>query len=253
MPAPDLAAFDRLIDRLLAETFLAHPTLATWAGEHRFDGDLEDVSRSALARERSRLEGARRDLDHVPEEALDADRRIDRQILLDEFDRQILESGDLRQWEIDPLAYEAIAGNAIHGLLARSFAPLPDRLRNVARRVAALPAFFAAARENLADVPRVHVETALEQHAGLVGLVRDELTAAARDTPVEGEVRAAVAAAVPALEAYGTWLRESLLPRASGDFRLGRDRFARKLRLAGLVRRYAPGGVAAPPGAVDRG
>jgi deoxyribodipyrimidine photo-lyase len=29
--------------------------------------------------------------------------------------------------------------------------------------------------------------------------------------------------------------------------------FARKLRLAGLVRRYAPGGVAAPPGGVDRG
>ncbi len=232
MSDPTLDAFDALTDRLVAATFEKRPSFATWAGEHRHDAALEDVSASGLARERARLETARHDLSRVPEEALDLDRQVDRAILLDVLDRDRLELGELGEWEQNPLTYEYLAGSAIHALLARDFAPLEERLRSAAARVRLLPGFFAEARRNLARVPRVHAETAVEQHQGLVSLVAEELRGAARGTKLEGEVGAAVEAALPELAAYGRWLKEELLPKASGDFRLGRDCFARKLRLA---------------------
>jgi uncharacterized protein (DUF885 family) len=62
-------------------------------------------------------------------------------------------------------------------------------------------------------------DNAVEEAAGVDGTLRDEVTAAA------DRVRTAVAA-------FGDWLRDELLPRATGDFRLGPELYAQKFRHA---------------------
>ena len=51
-------------------------------------------------------------------------------------------SQTLEDWRWNPLIYTRIAGDALYNLLARDFAPAPERLQNArqaARRIAALP------------------------------------------------------------------------------------------------------------------
>jgi hypothetical protein len=69
----------------------------------------------------------------------------------------VFEIDELREHTWNPLL--ANPGKAIYQLLARDFAPLPDRLASVAGRLAEIPGVLAQARGELGRMPRVHLET----------------------------------------------------------------------------------------------
>ena len=99
-------------------------------------------------------------------------------------------------------------GRAIYLLLARDFAPLPERLRSVARRLAAVPEALAAARAVAGPMPRVHLETAIGQFSGTAQLIGAELNKALTDpSPPRGEVLSARLAAAEAIDEHLQWLR----------------------------------------------
>ncbi|MEK6570614.1 MAG: DUF885 domain-containing protein, partial [Bacteroidota bacterium] len=73
--------------------------------------------------------------------------------------------------------------------------------------------------------------TAILQNKGNLSMVRDELRAFLDQVPeLKQEFTLVQAQAVAALEGYGTWLEKELLPRSTGDFRMGEEKFRRKLR-----------------------
>ena len=127
-------------------------------------------------------------------------------------------------------------GRAIYLLLARDFAPLPDRLRSAAHRLASLPESLAAARAVLTAMPEVHIETALTQFAGTRRLITGELGKLAQDVNgPERELSRAVTAALEAIDEHTLWLEQRLADgRRDGfrDPRIGAELFATKLRLA---------------------
>ena len=102
-------------------------------------------------------------------------------MLANDVARRIFELDELREHTWNPLL--ANPGRAIYALLARDFAPLPDRLASVAGRLAAVPAALAAARQLLGPMPRVHLETAITQFSGTITLVTEVVDAALRDAP----------------------------------------------------------------------
>ena len=66
--------------------------------------------------------------------------------------RRLFEPEDLREYTWNPLL--ANPGQAIYMLLARDYAPLPERLQSLAGRLAAVPDSLAAAR-SAARIARV--------------------------------------------------------------------------------------------------
>ena len=74
--------------------------------------------------------------------------------------------------------YGGLAGSAIYGLMAREFAPLPQRIASATERMEKLPALFAQARENLdpARVPLIHAQTVAKQNAGILSIVDTFIT-----------------------------------------------------------------------------
>ena len=70
---------------------------------------------------------------------------------------------------MEPAGRQSRAGGVL--LLARDFAPLPDRLAAAAGRLGAIPAALAVARAQLRAMPRVHLETAISQFDGTITLV----------------------------------------------------------------------------------
>jgi uncharacterized protein (DUF885 family) len=209
-----------------------HPDAATRLGDHRYDDRLPDTSREALAAERRALDGFAARLAAIDTTALTAELRVDAAMLSDSVARRIFELDELREYTWNPLL--ANPGTAIYDLLARDFAPLPDRLTSVAGRLAQIPAALEDARENLGAMPQVHIETAVTQFTGTIKLITGEIDAALRKAGGSAVVDAARPAAIAALGAHLEWLSGKLADPAAGEFadpRIGPERFARKLSL----------------------
>jgi uncharacterized protein (DUF885 family) len=244
------ARFRRLAEDYLGDLARRHPDLATELGDHRFDDQLPDRRAAALDAERRGLDEFAARLTAVDHASLDPELRVDAAVLGNDVARRLFEIEELREHTWNPLV--ANPGQAVYSLLARDYAPLPDRLRSLAGRLAAIPGSLAAARATLGPMPRVHLETAIAQFGGTIGLVTEEVNAALRragnadgaigsraSAAVIAEVENARPAALAALAEHTDWLAARLAgddPAAGGarfaDPRLGRDLFSRKLSLA---------------------
>ena len=228
--------FTALAGEYLDDLAERHPDVATDLGDHRFDGRLTDPSAAALADERRALDRSAARLEALDTGALSAEHRIDAAIMAGSLARRVFEIDDLREHTWDPLI--ANPGRAIYLLLARDFAPLPERLAAVASRLAEVPGALAGARRQLRGMPRVHVETAIGQFGGTIALIGKEIDAALQDTPAcAGRIGQVRPAALEALAEHRAWLSARLDEAAPGpdgdrDPRSGPERFARKLSLA---------------------
>ena len=220
--------FEAISKEYLEEFLEMNPEWATLLGDHRFDDRLGDYSRAGIE---ASLEMEKRylaRLDGVDPVLLSAVNATDYAILRNRIEESIFGVEELKEFERNPLLYNV--GGSIYGLLARDFAPEEERLRHIAARLQAIPAVLTAARENLVNPPRVHTETAILQNPGSISLVRDELEGILAPYPdLRAEMQPARDAAIAALEEYGEWLETDLLPRSNGDFRLGEEKFRRKL------------------------
>ncbi len=205
------------------------PEGATYLGDHRYDALLTDRStpgvtaaRDASAAHLGRLAG-------VDGSALDAEARVDLAMLRGLLERRVFEADALAEQTWNPMVYNP--GDALYPLLTRDVPSRPERLRAITARLHALPDLLATAERELAEPPRVHVETALAQHAGAVAMVRDEVARMAAEEPaLVREVEAAQQAAIAALDRHEQLLQR-LLDGPHRDFRLGEERFGRKLGL----------------------
>ena len=225
------AEFAGLAREYLDDRAERHPDAATGLGDHRFDARLPDPSAQALAAERRALDGWAARLAALDRDALSAEHRVDAAMMADSVARRVFEIDELREHAWNPLL--ANPGKAIYQLLARDFAPLPDRLGSVAGRLADVPAALAGARRQLGRMPRVHLETAIGQLDGTIALVSNQIDAALEAAPqCSAQLAQVRPAALDALTGQRAWL-SAQLAEADGfaDPRIGPERFARKLSL----------------------
>ncbi|WP_310468874.1 DUF885 domain-containing protein [Sphingomonas sp.] len=229
-------AFAELADRWLAETLRLNPIAATQAGDYRYNALLPDIGARGrgeqLALSKATLDALRR----IDRASLSRAGQVDHALLENQLKFDIFQLEELEEHAWNPLGYTAVAGSALYGLMAREFAPLPERLRAATRRMEALPALLAEARRQLvpARVPKIYAETAVRQNAGLASIVDDMILSQAKLLPTDEQARLTRAAAglKAAADVHGKWLEAAVVPAAKGDFRLGQKLYDRKLALA---------------------
>jgi uncharacterized protein (DUF885 family) len=230
------AAFEALSASVVDEFGRYAPVNATALGDHRFDAQLDDLGPDGRARSlafaRDKLEA----LGHIERGELSRANRIDAAMLENELRSQIWNSERYQGWAWDPLVYTQLSGQALYGLLARDFAPFPERVRSLTGRLEQLPRFLAQARANLvpARVPAIHAETAVKQNPGLLSLVDELVVPRLGELPAPDRARleTAIAGAREAVKEHQQWLEKELLPHANGEFRIGRELYDEKLAFA---------------------
>jgi uncharacterized protein (DUF885 family) len=223
--------FDTLAERFLNETLQRSPVFATISGEHRYDGSWPDLSEAGDANERGFWQGVLDELGEVSEAHLDVQRRVDAAVIRNRARYALFALESLREFEVNPLYYTNLVGEGLDPLVSRSFATPEARLGLLAARLDGLPGVLEAARRRLKRPPRVHTETAIEQARGLVGLCESGLKGQFGALAGWPEVAPRAAAAAAALKEFQGFLENEVLPRSDGDFRLGAERFEKKLRL----------------------
>jgi uncharacterized protein (DUF885 family) len=223
--------FESLAGNYIEQLLRQNPELATGLGDHRFDGKLNDYSMKGVEESRALTLAYLDSLKAVRKDGLSPVNRIDYDILLDNLQYGLFQIDTLKDYEWNPLSYNF--GGSVYALLARDFAPLKERLLSLRERMKSIPAVLAAAKANLKNPPRIHTETAILQNGGNLGLVQGELNTFLDQVPELKEEFAPIQSeAVKAIEEYGAWLQNDLLPRSNGDFRIGEQKYRRKLRFA---------------------
>jgi uncharacterized protein (DUF885 family) len=218
------------VDGLLA----ARPEFATELGDHRFDDQLSDYSAEARQRQLIRAKQVREALKQFDDfSQLTGPNQVDVRILRENVESEIFELDELKEAEWDPIAYNQSLANGLYLLVARDFDTPEKRISSLRKRMEAMPVVISQAKQNLKHPPRVHTETAIEQTQGAISLIRQELSPLLDQAPqLKKELAPLQDKTARALEEYKQWLQKDLLPRSDGNFRLGADKFRKKLRFA---------------------
>jgi uncharacterized protein (DUF885 family) len=230
------ARFEAASARYVEEFGRYSPVAATQLGDHRFDGELEDMSAAGRARTIAWARGLLAEISALDRGRLTRPNQVDAAMLDNQLRYQIWSDERLRDWSWDPLVYTQLAGQSLYGLLARDYAPLPQRLSAATARLEKLPRLLEQMRANLdpARVPAIHAETAVKQNPGVLSLI-DELIVLQLGTLSEVDqvrLRRAIEGARAAVQAHQKWLESELKPAARGEFRIGAELYDQKLAFA---------------------
>lgn len=240
-PAPQAGAanaeYERFAREFLDWYYAANPVNSTYLGLHRFDERMPDVSRAAIDAEVAYLNGALSRLERIPRARLTGDAYFDREILDHAIRARLVDRTEVRGWRKDPSFYVNQVSGGLASLSSRTFAPLPQRMRSMMARMRQIPGVVAAAKANLDSVPRIFADDAVRNARGTVSFLENDLPGALAaqgfaqvDAGLKAEWAAAHGQAVRDMQAFAVWIQDSVVPRADGDFRLGKATFERKLR-----------------------
>jgi uncharacterized protein (DUF885 family) len=228
-------AFEKIAREYIEARLRTYPEEATELGDHRFDAELTNYSKEARAKELASQKEFLRRLNELKDaKQLTGANNVDFRILKESIEGEIFGHEELRAAEWNPLVYNQSLANAVYLLIAREFAPPEEKLPNIRKRLEGIPRVIEQAKANLQNPPPIYTETAIEQVQGGIGFLKDGLAPVLDRVPpqMRDEVAPAQQQAIAALEDYKKWLQEDLLPRSKGDFRLGKEKFRKKLRFA---------------------
>jgi uncharacterized protein (DUF885 family) len=226
-------AFQKIAHDYVEQYLRANPEDATELGDHRFDGQLTDYSPEAQAKDLATQKEFRDKLNAIDGSQLTSANNVDFRILKENIDYQIFRAEELKEPEWNPLVYMQSLANSLYLLVARDFASPEKRIPNLRRRMEGIPRVIAQAKANLQHPPRVHTETAIEQVQGAINMVREGLAPLLdQASETRKELAPLQEKTAAALADYKKWLQNDLLPRSDGDFRLGAEKYRKKLRFA---------------------
>jgi uncharacterized protein (DUF885 family) len=227
------AEFQRIADQFVRDLPRLSPIEATAIGDHSADHKLDQVDADARDELHGILDEYISALSDIDRDSLSRANQVDYELLRADLEYRRWSLLTLQEWAWNPLVYVNGSGNAIYGLVARDFAPLDQRLDNVASRLEQFPRYLAQARLSLQPkrVPKVHAETAVAQNLGVVSIINNMIVPDmdALRPDIRERLESAIEIAKDALADHQTWLEEDLLPRATGDFRIGAELFDQKL------------------------
>ena len=229
--------YEAVAEEFIKGYFAARPLLGTSIGMHEYDGRISDYSRLALDAELSRLKRFEDRLQKFELDKLSQRQSIDLRILQAAIHKEIFQREAMSIYERDPMEYARAADVNIY--IKRNFAPLEDRVHSIVAIESQVPNILIAARTNLDPVlPKPYVELAIQIAKASADFLRKNLVEAVadlKDDRIRTEFREANRKAAAALADYAGWLERDKLPKATADFALGEEKFARMLKETELV------------------
>src|ERR1044071_5415213 len=136
---PVQRTFDRFFDEYY---FPFNPTSATSAGIHKYDGQLEDYSKSGVTKRTAELKKWEVEIAKLPQSD-------NRDLVLNYIRAGLLELESVRQWEKNPDNYSSGIASSAFTIMSRKFAPPETRIKSLTERERRMPQVLVAARENL--------------------------------------------------------------------------------------------------------
>ncbi|MGQ0532601.1 MAG: DUF885 domain-containing protein [Caulobacteraceae bacterium] len=226
-------AFEALGRRWLDRSMRYSPISATTIGDHRYDRRIDDVSAAGRNAALRFTLSTLRQLEAIDPTQLSRANQVDYAILANSLRAQIWQTETWQTWAWNPLGYQALAGGALYGLMAREFAPLPQRLDAAIARMELLPDLLRKTRQELVPsrVPAPHAATYATQNPGIKSIITGmiEPHKGTLSTSKQTRMTRAIERLNAAIDEHQAWITGTLVPAAQADFRAGAEVFDTQL------------------------
>ena len=229
--AADDGKLEAFFKKYLDDAATRRPVEAARLGDYRQADRLDDLSPKARADDaaftRKTLESLTSSIDP---KTLTRAGQIDFEILKHQLESSLWYAENMRTFEEDPRAWNEYFVDSIFTLLAQTTLPKDKAVRLAAARMEFIPRAVAQAKDSIKNPYKVHLETAIRQNRGAIAFYEAGIYEITGETPMLSVLAGPAKAAVASLKEHQKFL-ESLLPEAKGDWRLGKEKFARKFEI----------------------
>ena len=208
------------VGRVFDEMWREFPELAVRMGNYKYADQLTVPDRARRERSVAFYERQLAALKAFAAASLSPSNRVDLELMRNRFERNRWYVVTFRSWQWQPSMYNV--GPDLDLVLDTEYAPLDVRLRHTLARLDKVPAYYAAAQASVADPTPEHIELALRQNKGALGLFGDDLMkrldASGLSAQEKALFRRRAQASKAAIEGYVAYL-ETL--KATRSFRIG--------------------------------
>ncbi len=231
-------AFRAQVAQFVEAEMRLYPERATHLGDHRFDARVDDLSATGSDEVISHAKKWIASFSADDPKSLSPANEADREWLMAHADGELLWTEQVRSYQRDPGMY--LPTSSINSLIKREFAPADARMRSVTAREIAALGNLDAARRNLkaALTPKVFVDIALQQMPATIAFFNNDVPLAfakLADSPDKRAFAKANAKLVAAIQEYADWLKNDLMPKATGDYAIGAAAYRRMLNDGDMV------------------
>lgn len=222
-------SFDNYKERFITDLWKIYPGWASSQGYHAYDSVL--VIPDSAAREKEK-QFAAAEMDSLQTFSLDnlSDlNKIDYYLIENQLKSGIWSITDLKSYEWNPSEYNVCG--AFAEMLNNDYDSLDVRLRNFYLKMANIPAYYQAAKNNIKNPTLEHTQLAIDQNLGGISVFQNDLHDALNKVHFgEHEKQAMEATAKQAVNAildYVDWLKK-LDNKTPRSFRLGKELYSKK-------------------------
>ncbi|QYF95350.1 DUF885 domain-containing protein [Massilia sp. PAMC28688] len=231
--APGDRRFNTVSMQFLGALWRMDPEGAIYAGKYDSAASLTIPSPERRAQQLAFIDDWLERFGKLDPARLSPKQRTDHALIVNKLNADKWYLTTFREFEWNP-ALHNVAG-PLDLILGSSYAAKPQRLRTLLRRLAQVPAFYAAAQAGLVNPTREHTQLALEQAPGTLVVLADLGKAAQESilTPAEkNQFAQRIAAAGSAVLAYTDFLREldqkQQASNSARSFRIGKALYEQK-------------------------
>jgi uncharacterized protein (DUF885 family) len=213
------------------ESLQDSPVLASQLGVDGYDDRMDDLSEAAFEDRRRRSAAWLTRFEQLPDDACASfDERIDRDLIRSNLrGRAIL--ADWLAWRRQPETYINPGLGGIFTLFLHRLKPEAELVRAALARLRAIPHALEDGRRNIRPelAPPVFVDRAIRQARAGARYVGEVLPKEVADEKHRAELADWGSIAADAMRIYADFLQD-LLPRATGEWAIGQERYSRLLR-----------------------
>jgi uncharacterized protein (DUF885 family) len=227
-----MSEFDRLAQAFLDEHFEEAPVAASQLGLEGYDDRLDDLSETAFAERSRRAASWLERFDSLDASACESlDERLDRDLIRSSLRGRVI-LDDWLMWRRQPETYLNPGLSGLFGLFLHRLKPEPELVKAAVARLRAIPRLLEDGRRNLESelTPRIYVERAIRQARAGARYLGEILPGEVADAGLRAELADSGGIAAGGMQVYADYLEEALLPKASGEYAIGGERYSRLLR-----------------------
>ena len=221
-------------DEFIENLWKQNPGWALYNGYYKYDDQLNVPSLQNRMLELQDTKLALRELQKFNPENLSAVDVTDYYILENALQSSIWYAEEFKSFEWNPSSYN-VAG-AFGLILNTDYKSLDERLRTFSKRMQNIPAYYAAARENITSPTLEHTLLAIQQNQGALGVFGDSLKIKVAESGLSAgeqkEFDARRRASIESINSYITWLQakedELKANDSARSFRIGKELYSQK-------------------------
>lgn len=216
-------------DRFVEALWKQYPGWASSVGYHKYDNVL--VVPDGHSRE-AELKFCKAHLDSLKKfrlADLSDDNKTDYHLIENQLKYAEWGIKEQKSWQWDPSGYNVCGSFA--DMLGNDYEPLDNRLHHFYERMAAIPAYYEAARHNISNPTKEHTDLAIEQNQGGLSVFTDDLKDALAKSHLSNEEKSKIMRraklSVAVINNYIDWLK-NLKNDHPRSFRLGEPLYSKK-------------------------